>query len=222
MPLSRLRLAMPLPSIPFRVPLLPSFPKWRRKQLVITAALNRIKIATIRQREILPAGQPQRVKMPQAPATKAAIQNPTQPNSTLENLEEPDSEPAASPAHKATELPIIDPDLEPPDENHYPLLIGTGRDKRQIVAATRRAKRRSKDSKKSSTPRTTFGAKTVVRRPTKRLSPLQTEQEIRLRRKQPTRNRFAMGRGCSWRATPAGPVARVALRTPSLWAPSRS
>jgi len=44
--LGKLRLAMPLRSIPFRVPP-PSFLQRPRKQLVITAAVNRIKIATI-------------------------------------------------------------------------------------------------------------------------------------------------------------------------------
>jgi len=36
--------------------------------------------------------------------------------------------PALRPVRQSS--PIIDPDPKPLDENHYPLLIGTGRDKR--------------------------------------------------------------------------------------------
>ncbi len=131
---------------------------------------------TSRQRKSLPPGQPRRVKDPRpSPATKAAIESLTHPNSTLKQLENPGSEPPASPADKVAELlmiitpviAIIDLDQEPLDGNHYPLLI---------AAATRRLRRRSKDSKNCSTPRIAFGTKTVVRRRTKRLSPLQTEQ----------------------------------------------
>ena len=148
--------------------------------------------------QLRPAGPPQRVKDPaMSPATKpetenphsSPTENPKGTNSSLKQLEKPGSEPPAPPARKVAELltiitpaslpaekiPIIVPDQERLDENHYPLLIGTGRDKRQIVAATRRPKRRSKNLKNCSTPRITFGTKTVVRRPTKRLSPLQTE-----------------------------------------------
>ena len=133
MPLSKRRLAATLPSTPFRALLLLTFLKWQRKQSIITAALDQLKVATVRilpeepeaeqnifretsrQHQLLPAGQPRCVKDPAPPpATKAAIENPKGSNSTLKRLEKLDSEPPASPADKVTELlRIITPALLP-------------------------------------------------------------------------------------------------------------
>jgi hypothetical protein len=110
--LGKLRLPMPLRSIPFRVPP-PSFLQRPRKQLVITAAVNRIKIATIRRRESLPSWQPQRLKvLASSSATKAAIENPKSP--LLEHPEKLDSKAPASPVNEVTELlKVITPALRP-------------------------------------------------------------------------------------------------------------
>ena len=133
MTLSKLRLALPRPSIPLRVLLLLTFLRWQRKQSIITAALDQLKAATVRilpeepeaeqnvfretssQHQLLPAGQPQCVNDPKpSRATKAAIENPKSRNSTLKNLEKLDSEPPASPADKVTELlMIVTPPLLP-------------------------------------------------------------------------------------------------------------
>lgn len=75
------------------------------------------------------------------------------------------------------------------DENHYPLLIGTGRDKPQIVAATRRPKRRSIDSKKSSTKPKPNGLKSQRER---RLGP--TYRKPLGRQLQGPRNQNVVGR----------------------------
>jgi len=81
--LSKLRLALPRPSIPLRVLLLLTFLRWQRKQSTITAALDQLKAATVRilpeepeaeqnvfretsrQHQLLPAGQPQCVNDPE-------------------------------------------------------------------------------------------------------------------------------------------------------------
>jgi hypothetical protein len=93
--LGKLRLAVPLRSIPFRVPP-PSFLQRPRKQLVITAAVNRIKIATIAS----------------SSATKAAIETPKSP--LLKHPAKLDSKPPASPVNEVTELlKVITPALRP-------------------------------------------------------------------------------------------------------------
>ena len=116
--------------------------------------------------------------------------------------------PALRPVRQSS--PIIDPDPKALYEIDSPILIGAGRDKRQI-APTRRPKRRSKDSKNCSTRKVRLGTKLVGKRPTNRLSRLLIEDRIT----------FGIRRDCSCRAILVGPDARVVPGTCSPAAQGR-
>ena len=151
-----------LASVTVLIPLLRSFQKWLRKR-----HWNVQPIVS----ETPPTAQTGKPELPRVNVDRAISRK-----RELLPAGQSDCDALASPARKATELPIIDPREEPLDEHECLLLIGAERDKPQITVLTRRPKPRSRDSKTCSILRIRFGTKPVGMHSMKRLGPLLTNQ----------------------------------------------